>query len=265
MQLANLGRQVESDYRTSTVSAGIDSVPPTLPARNDRFDLFLSLKRFQQKTISAFTYIWTALPRWKTSLPTLSTSILDVSTSIISTSTSIMSTSISIMSTSTSALSLALTTGIQEVSHLVIDYYNCTKLFLQASDEYEELLHGKSKSDGFNQQRSNVPVAVLTPRQRQEAIGSIAGLEPDKITWLAIFLERAKRKIEGTNGDVLSWAHKLWRSYTYFYRLLCLAPVVMIGGFVLLVDGQTLRILALLGILTVMLKEEEVRAWIEAV
>lgn len=261
MQLANLGRQVESDYRTSTVSAGIDSVSPTLPAQNDRFDPYLSLKRFQQKTISAFTYIWTALPRWKTSLPTLSTSIRDVSTSIISTSTS----ALSLVSTSTSALSLALTIGIQEVSHLVIDYYICTKRFLHASDEYEEWLHGKSKSDGFNQQRSYVPVAILTPRQRQEAIGSIAGLEPDEITWLAIFLERAKRKIEGTNGDVLSWAHKLWRSYTYFYRLLCLAPVVMIGGFVLLVDGQTLRILALLGILTVMLKEEEVRAWIEAV
>ena len=251
MQLANLGRQVESDYRTSTVSAGIDSVSPTLPARNDRFNLFLSLKRFQQKTISALAHIWTALPQWKTSLPTLSTSILGVSTSIIS--------------TSTSALSLALTTEIQEVSHLVIDYYICTKLFLRASDEYEESLHGKSKSDGFNQQRSYVPVATLTPRQRQEAIGSIAGLEPDEITWLAIFLERAKRKIESRNGDVWSWAHKLWRSVTYWYRLSRLAPVIMIGVFVLLVDGRTLRIFALWCILTMLLRNKEISAWIEAV
>ena len=151
------------------------------------------------------------------------------------------------------------------MSHLVIDYYICTKRFLQASDEYEESLRGKSKSDGFNQQRSYVPVAILTPRQRQEAIGSIAGLEPDEITWLAIFLERAKREVEGRKGDMRSWAHKVRRSVTYWYRLLCLAPVFMIGVFVLLVDGRTLRILALLCVLTVLLKKEEISGWIEAV
>ena len=44
---------------------------------------------------------------------------------------------------------------------------------------------------------SFIPTAPLTPRQRQETIGGIAGFQPGDTPQLAVLLERANRKIEG--------------------------------------------------------------------